>query len=187
MVRISKVYTKKGDQGMTELAGGQKVSKSSARIEAYGGVDEINSAIGLVFESVRHHKKFYKFRKQLQRIQNELFNLGSQLAVLPKDRRKDTPIIIKENIQQLEKEMDEMNKKLPHLTSFILPGGGETSARLHLARTICRRVERNTIRLADGEPLDGTEIPYLNRLSDWLFVAARHISKKEKIEETLWK
>jgi cob(I)alamin adenosyltransferase len=187
MVRITKVYTKTGDNGMTRLAGGQQVSKASPRIEAYGGVDELNAALGLVAESLRELKKLVQLRGRILRIQNELFNLGSQLAVLAEDRRDSTPVIRKEDIQRLENEIDEMNEALPHLTSFILPGGGEIAARVHLARTICRRVERDTLRLSEKEQLDGTEIPYLNRLSDWLFVAARFVAKQMGIEETLWK
>jgi cob(I)alamin adenosyltransferase len=186
MVRITKVYTKKGDKGITSLAGGQQVSKTSLRIEAYGGVDELNSALGVVLESLRNDAGLTNLKNKIFRIQNELFNLGSQLAVLPQDRRKNTPVIKKENIHQLELEIDEMNEKLPHLTSFILPGGGEVSARLHLARTICRRVEREALKLSENESLDGTEIPYLNRLSDWLFVAARFVAKQKGVEETLW-
>jgi cob(I)alamin adenosyltransferase len=187
MVRITKVYTKRGDKGMTQLAGGQQVPKTSMRIEAYGGVDELNAALGLVAESLRDQKFMAQLRERVLRIQNELFNLGAQLAVLPQDRRKNTPMILKENISMLENEIDEMNENLPHLTSFILPGGGKVSATLHLARTICRRVERNTLRLSESEPLDGTEIPYLNRLSDWLFVAARFVAKQTGIDETLWR
>jgi cob(I)alamin adenosyltransferase len=187
MVRITKVYTKKGDRGMTELAGGQKISKTSERIVAYGGVDELNAALGLVAESLREQFKLSQLRERILRLQKELFDLGSQLAVLPVDRREDTPVIHEDNIHNLEIEIDDMNKNLPYLTSFILPGGGEISARLHLARTVCRRVERDTLRLSDMETLDGTELPYLNRLSDWLFVAARFVSKQEEIEETLWK
>lgn len=187
MVRITKVYTKKGDKGMTRLAGGQQVSKTSLRIEAYGGVDELNAALGLVAESLRNQPGLSQIRKNILRIQNELFNLGSQLAVLAQDRRKNTPVIQHEDIKRLESEIDEMNESLPHLTSFILPGGGEISARLHLVRTVCRRVERNTLRLSEAEPLDGTELPYLNRLSDWLFVTARYVAHEMGIKETLWK
>lgn len=187
MVRITKVYTKKGDKGMTYLAGGQRVSKTSLRIEAYGSVDELNAALGMVGESLRKQPELSELKRQIYRIQRELFDLGSQLSVLAEDRRTDTPVIKKKYIQKLETEMDEMNNHLPHLTSFILPGGGEISARLHLARTICRRAERNTWRLAETEPLDGIELSYLNRLSDWLFVAARFAAHQLGIEETLWK
>ncbi|MFQ5584748.1 MAG: cob(I)yrinic acid a,c-diamide adenosyltransferase, partial [Calditrichia bacterium] len=109
------------------------------------------------------------------------------LAVLPENRRKSTPLIEARNIEQLENEIDEMNAELPSLKSFILPGGGKISALMHVARTVCRRVEREIIRLSDAETLDGTEIPYMNRLSDWLFVACRFAALKTGTKETLWK
>ncbi|MFQ5584879.1 MAG: cob(I)yrinic acid a,c-diamide adenosyltransferase [Calditrichia bacterium] len=186
MVRITKVYTKTGDKGMTHLAGGQSMSKTSLRIEAYGGVDELNAAMGLVSESLRGQDRLKELREKVIGIQNELFDLGSQLAVLKEDRRKNTPVLTERDVKRLEREIDTMNVELPALSSFILPGGGEVSARLHLARTICRRVERAVIRLGETEELDGVEIPYLNRLSDWLFVAARFAASKSNTEETLW-
>ena len=181
------VYTKTGDKGMTKLAGGQQVSKTSRRIEAYGEIDELNAALGLIAEALREKQKLSEMRKQVIRIQNELFDLGAQLAVLKEDRRTDTPVISKSDIKRLENEIDLMNEELPILNSFILPGGGEISARMHMARTICRRAERNTIRLSEEESLDGTEIPYLNRLSDWLFVAGRYMSKKNEVEDSEWR
>jgi len=162
------------------------VDKSDQRIEAYGTVDELNAALGLVNEALRNTEIFKELRDKIVRIQNELFNLGAQLAVLPQDRRPDTPSIQEEDIQRLEKEIDAFVELLPPLISFILPGGGEVAARLHLARTICRRAEREVIRLAQKEPLDGTEIPYLNRLGDWLFAAARYAVHALQIEENLW-
>ncbi|MGH1363772.1 MAG: cob(I)yrinic acid a,c-diamide adenosyltransferase [Calditrichia bacterium] len=186
MVRITKVYTRTGDGGNTHLAGGQPIAKSSDRIEAYGCVDELNSQLGLVAEALREDKTLKEMRQQVLRIQNILFDLGSQLAVLPEDRRENTPVVSEADTTQLEEEMDAMNEELPMLTSFILPGGGELSARLHVARTVCRRCEREIIRLAEKETLDGTEIPYVNRLSDWLFVASRYAAHKSGIEETLW-
>lgn len=188
MVRIGKVYTRQGDKGTTRLAGGQEVPKTAARIEAYGTVDELNAAFGLALESLRGEQSeaLAVLGDRLRRIQNELFDLGSQLAVLPEDRRENTPVIRDEDTERLEAEIDGMNEELPRLTSFILPGGGELSARLHLARTICRRAERNLLRLAAEEDLDGTEVPYVNRLGDWLFVAARMAAAASGIEETLW-
>lgn len=187
MVRITKVYTKTGDKGKTRLAGGQEVSKSAQRIEAYGTVDELNAILGLVAEALRDTSTALEsLHQQILRIQNELFDLGSQLAVLPQDRREGTPVICNADIERLEQEMDAMNQLLPSLTSFILPGGGEISARLHIARTVCRRAEREVIRLGDAETLDGSEIPYLNRLSDWLFVAGRFAAHHAGIPETLW-
>lgn len=187
MVRITKVYTRTGDKGNTHLAGGQSIAKTAERIEAYGCVDELNSHLGLVAEALREETALEILHGQILRIQNALFDLGSQLAVLPEDRRENTPVINEEDVKRLEDEMDEMNEGLPALTSFILPGGGELSARLHVARTVCRRCEREIIRLANLEELDGTEIPYVNRLSDWLFVASRYAAYKQGIEETLWK
>lgn len=187
MVRITRVYTKTGDKGKTRLAGGQEVSKSAQRIEAYGTVDELNAILGLVAEALRDTSTALEsLHQQILRIQNELFDLGSQLAVLPQDRREGTPVICNADIERLEQEMDAMNQLLPSLTSFILPGGGEISARLHIARTVCRRAEREVIRLGDAETLDGSEIPYLNRLSDWLFVAGRFAAHHAGIPETLW-
>ncbi|MEE9171115.1 MAG: cob(I)yrinic acid a,c-diamide adenosyltransferase [bacterium] len=187
MVRITKVYTKTGDKGMTTLAGGQKVSKSSARIEAYGGVDELNASLGLACEEMRGVGDLSELRTSILRIQNELFDLGSQLAVLPEDRREDTPVIGQVDIDRLEHEIDGMNEDLPALKSFILPSGGKISAYLHAARTVCRRVERGLVVLSETETLDGVEIPYINRLSDWLFVGSRFVSKRLGMEENLWK
>lgn len=186
MVRITKVYTKTGDKGFTRLAGGQEVSKTSRRVEAYGSVDELNACLGMAAELLRNDENLHLLLQQVKRIQNELFDLGSQLAVLAGDRRKNTPVIRPGDTERLEKEIDEMNDHLPMLNSFILPGGGEISARLHVARTVCRRAEREVVRLSETEPLDGPEIPYLNRLSDWLFVAARFAASKTGTGETLW-
>ncbi len=187
MVRITKVYTKTGDKGKTRLAGGQEVSKADQRIEAYGTVDELNSLLGIIAEKLSRHKEFKSLYEQMVKVQNELFNLGSQLSVLAEDRRENTPVIHPENVKRLETEIDVMNADLPMLTSFILPGGGEIAAWLHLARTVCRRAEREVIRLSWETALDGTEIPYLNRLSDWLFVAARYVTRKTGNSEVLWK
>lgn len=187
MVRITKVYTKTGDGGSTHLAGGQRVSKAAQRVEAYGCVDELNAQMGLAAETLRDTKDLNDMLRQIIRIQNELFDLGSQLAVLPEDRRENTPVIKANDIKRLENEIDAMNKLLPPLKSFILPGGGGVSAQLHVARTVCRRAEREIIRLSETEPLDGTEIPFLNRLADWLFVASRFAAFKCDMVETLWK
>lgn len=187
MVNITKVYTRTGDQGMTHLAGGKRISKMSLRIHAIGEVDELNALIGWVRVATRDNDQLEKMTHQLAQVQNELFNLGSQLAVLHEDRRENTPLIRQDDITRLEQEMDEMNEQLPALTSFILPGGGEIGARLHFARTVCRRAERALWALMQAEKLDNVELPYLNRLSDWLFVAARWTAKQLNEPETLWK
>ena len=187
MVRINRVYTRTGDAGKTRLAGGQEIDKTAIRIESYGTVDELNSHLGLVLEALRAISGLDDLRANLLRVQNELFDLGSQLAVLAEDRQPTTPVIRPEAIRRLEAEIDAMNGELGDLTSFILPGGGEAGARLHVARTVCRRAERRVIRLGEESPLDGTEIPYLNRLSDWLFVAARFAAHRQGVAETLWR
>jgi cob(I)alamin adenosyltransferase len=187
MVRITKVYTRLGDAGMTSLAAGQPIHKTAPRIEAYGGVDELNACMGLAAAALRGEARLAGLLARLLAIQNELFDLGAQLAVLHQDRRPDTPVIAPGQVARLEHEIDEMNAQVPTLRSFILPGGGETAVRLHLARTVCRRVERSVLRLGAAEPLDGTEIPYLNRLSDWLFVAARWAAAQLGEEELLWR
>ena len=187
MVRITKVYTKTGDAGKTRLAGGQEIAKTAERIEAYGTVDELNAFLGWAVQSLSNQDQLTDLQQQLLRIQNELFDLGSQLAVLPEDRREGTPVIQEADVTRLEGEIDIMNDDLPALKSFILPGGGEVSTRLHIARTVCRRAERQLVRLAETEALDGTELPYLNRLSDWLFVASRYAAWQTGQPELLWK
>lgn len=189
MVRINRVYTRTGDQGTTGLAGGQRLSKGHPRIEAYGTVDELNAFLGFARESLRNRKEpeLKELYGQILVIQNELFDLGAELAVLPEDRRPGTPLIGDSASTRLEQEMDAMNETLSPLTSFILPGGGEVATRLHLARTVCRRAERALVRLKEsGEEVRPQALRYLNRLSDWLFVAARFAARTAGEEETLW-
>lgn len=185
MVKITKVYTRGGDTGMTQLAAGRPIAKTALRIEVCGQLDELNAFLGwtMVLMNEEKFNQLYQFCLQ---IQHALFDLGAQIAVLPMDRRDDTPAISTQDIQNLEQQIDFLNQDLPILKSFILPGGDELAARLHLARTVCRRAERSVVHLAQSESLLGTEIPYLNRLSDWFFVAARWISKENSFAETLW-
>ncbi|OGT53418.1 MAG: ATP:cob(I)alamin adenosyltransferase [Gammaproteobacteria bacterium RIFCSPHIGHO2_12_FULL_41_15] len=187
MVRLTKIYTKRGDQGETDLAGGHRIAKHSLRIEVIGVVDEVNAAVGFAIEALKQHLPKNILIDQCRRIQNELFNLGSQIAVLQQDRRENTPVIQLKNIEQLEIEIDEMNANLAPLKSFVLPGGSETAARLHLARTECRKAERAAVALARTEKSFELEIlAYLNRLSDWLFVASRSVNATLQVEEILW-
>lgn len=186
MVRITKVYTKTGDNGQTGLAGNIRLSKTSPRIVAIGDIDELNAFIGLVISNFPKQKKLLPLRNKLSHIQNELFNLGAQLAILPAKRRSNTPRIDNSDVQRLEKEIDMMNTTLHYLNSFILPGGHPTAALLHVTRTVCRRAERSLILLNNKQKLDHTMIPYLNRLSDWLFVASRYVNKHTKQKEVLW-
>lgn len=184
MVRITRVYTRKGDKGKTKLCGLQQFPKNSFRVIAIGDIDELNTFLGFTTSVISDDSSLQKMKKNIQRIQNELFELGAQLAAV--SEQNAAPHIHPTDIQQLEKDIDEMNSHLPSLSSFVLPGGHELSARLHLARAVCRRAERGIIVLAQHENLPGNEIPYVNRLSDWLFVAARYANHVHKVTELLW-
>lgn len=186
MVRIDKVYTKAGDGGETSLIGGERVAKSSPRIECYGTVDELNAAIGLVQCSLGSPSAA-ELSPILERVQNELFNLGSLLATPDPERRKKAPQIGGRHIEALEADLDRLNEKLPELKSFVLPGGGLASAHLHLARTICRRAERHCVALAANEDIGEHLVAYLNRLSDALFVFGRFAAVSSGESEVLWK
>jgi DNA adenine methylase len=189
MVRLTKIYTKAGDKGQTRLVGGQKVAKDSPRLECYGTVDELSSCLGLAraaLEQPQAPAGAAELNGVLRRIQNELFNLGSELATLPADLHPKQPVVQARHVQALEHEIDAWNEHLPHLESFILPGGGFVASYLHLARTICRRAERLAVALAATEPLGEQVIPYLNRLSDALFVMSRHASRLYGEPEPLW-
>ncbi len=186
-VTINRVYTGVGDAGTTRLAGGQEVAKTDARIEAYGTVDELNAALGVVAEHVRSDERHTVLVKAVLRIQNELFDLGGELAVLPEDRHEKQQLVTTEDASRLEAEMDAWNEQLETLRSFILPGGGKTSAFLHVARTTCRRAERRLVALHAEAPQRDVALKYLNRLSDWLFVAGRFAAKAEGEAEVLWR
>jgi cob(I)alamin adenosyltransferase len=189
MVRLNRIYTKAGDGGQTRLCGGQKVSKDALRIEAYGTVDELSSCIGLARTALGEPGapvEAAALEATLRRIQNELFNLGSDLATMPEDRHPRQPVIEERHVTALEHEIDQWNESLPELRSFILPGGGWVASYLHLARTVCRRGERLVVRLAAIEPVSAQAVPYLNRLSDALFVMSRHASRIYGQPEPLW-
>jgi cob(I)alamin adenosyltransferase len=183
MVRINRVYTRAGDDGSTALGGGQRVPKDSLRIDAYGTVDELNSVIGVAVAAGLDdsmHEQFFV-------IQQVLFNLGSDLAILESDKKRfAVPQIEPRHVEQLEGWIDSWNEELEPLKSFILPGGDLAAAQLHVARTVCRRAERLTIALSRDEEVGAQVIPYLNRLSDLLFVAARIQSKRCGKGDLLW-
>ncbi len=182
-MRITKVYTRKGDDGTTGLGGGQRVSKDSLRVRAYGTVDELNSAIGLALA----HGLSGRTAEALSAIQNELFHLGSDLCFIEEDKSKYTvPQIEQRHLQKLESLIDELNADVGPLENFILPGGSVAAAHLHLARAICRRAEREAIALAHEDAVGLLVIPYLNRLSDALFVMARLENKMRQVPEPLW-
>lgn len=184
-----KIYTKTGDAGTTSLFGGSRVPKHSLRIESYGTVDELNSHIGLIrSQEIDTHSKDI-----LIQIQKKLFTLGSTLATDPKKavlksgkERLKIQKVNEESIELLENEMDSMNESLPDLTHFILPGGNNAVSFCHIARTVCRRAERRVTELNEIEPIDPLVIKYLNRLSDFLFVLARKLTKDMEAEEILW-
>jgi cob(I)alamin adenosyltransferase len=174
MVTLNRIYTGAGDGGETRLATGEQVSKDSARVEAYGAVDETNAAIGLVR---LHTRSDTVADAMLARIQNELFDLGADLATPARGAalNREALRILPSQVERLEADIDQVNADLQPLNSFVLPGGGAAAAALHLARTICRRAERETVRLAgvEEEPVSPEAIRYLNRLSDLLFVLSR--------------
>jgi cob(I)alamin adenosyltransferase len=189
MVRLNRIYTKAGDKGHTRLVGGQKVSKDSLRLECYGTVDELMACLGLVRTALEEPDApvgAAEMSVVVRRMQNELFNLGSDLATLPEDRHPKQPVIEARHVEALERTIDGWNDSLPELRSFVLPGGGWVASYLHLARTVCRRAERIAVRLAASEPVSDQVIPYLNRLSDALFVMSRHAARVYGQAEPLW-
>ncbi len=181
MVRLTKIYTRGGDKGETSLGGGARVPKHDLRVEAMGAVDETNAAIGCA----RLHTNG-DMDKMLSRIQNDLFDLGADLAT-PDDVKKDGALCITPaQVERLETESDLMNEALEPLNSFVLPGGSPAAANLHLARTLARRAERVMTSLAAREPVSDAALQYINRLSDHLFVAAR-TANDNGTTDVLWK
>lgn len=184
-----KIYTKTGDKGTTSLFGGTRVPKHHIRIESYGTVDELNAHIGLIKDQkIEAHTK-----DVLNRVQDRLFTIGSTLATEPEKatlksgkERLRIPKISEEDILLLEKEMDLMNEALPEMTHFVLPGGHQSVSFCHIARCVCRRSERMATALYEINPFDEMVLKYLNRLSDYLFVLARKLSKDLNAEEIQW-
>jgi len=179
-----KIYTRTGDKGQTSLIGGTRVPKFHPRIEAYGTIDELNSYIGLIRDQdIDQH-----FRDVLLEIQDRLFTAESIIALDPNaEATVKLPALNDSDIIFLEQEIDRMNEVLPELKSFILPGGHSTVSFCHIARCVCRRAERHTIRLAQSQQVEEKVIQYLNRLSDFLFVLARRLGKDLDVNENLWK
>jgi cob(I)alamin adenosyltransferase len=183
MPRITKVYTKTGDDGTTGLGSGQRVPKDSPRIEAYGTVDELNCQIGVALAVGLNEM----IAPELAKIQNELFHLGSDLCILEEDKvRLPVPEIGARHVEALEALMDRLSSELPPLENFILPGGSAGAAALHVARTVCRRAERLVVALSRSEKVGAFAVRYLNRLSDALFVMARHENKRRGVPDVLW-
>ena len=183
MPRLDRIYTKTGDEGMTGLGGGRRVSKDAPRVAAYGTVDELNSTIGVALAL----GLVDRLARELATIQNELFDLGSDLC-WPEDdeRRGRIPTVQAKHVERLEHLIDDLNRGLGPLTNFLLPGGAPGAAQLHVARTVCRRAEREAITLRHEEPIGDLVLPYLNRLSDALFVMARFENHERGVSEPLW-
>ncbi len=188
---MAKIYTKSGDQGQTSLVGGARVSKSHDRLESYGTVDELNSSIGILIAEIRSvpqlRQKADRELGLLSMIQNTLFDVGSRLACEDLENQKLLPKLNAERIADLESAIDHLQKDLPPLKNFILPGGSRAASFCHLARTVCRRAERATVRLEHAAlPPDPDVLRYLNRLSDYLFVLARALNHWSGGTETIW-
>lgn len=174
--RLSKIYTKTGDKGETGLGDGSRTAKDALRVEAFGTVDELNSAVGLLLAAPLPDG----IEPLLTRLQHELFDLGGELCM------PGYTLIPESYVEGLERDLDALNEDLPPLKDFILPGGSEAAARCHLARTICRRAERRIVKLSGEGDVNPVSIRYLNRLSDFLFVAARVIARADGGTEVLW-
>ncbi|WP_334146467.1 cob(I)yrinic acid a,c-diamide adenosyltransferase [Hyphomicrobium sp.] len=186
MVKLNKIYTKTGDAGTTGLGTGERVRKNALRITAYGTVDETNAAIGMVRIHLAGHQGL---DAKLGRVQNDLFDLGADLCVPDRgEPLKFEPLRVSDDqVVRLEAEIDEMNSELKPLKSFVLPGGSPASAALHVARTVCRRAEREMVALAaqENEPVSPAALKYINRLSDFLFVAGRYVNDRGR-SDVLW-
>lgn len=174
--RLSKIYTRTGDGGTTGMADGSRVTKDSLRMHAIGDVDELNSMIGVVI----HKSQPDEIKENMITIQHDLFNLGGQLAM------PDYEMINQQRIEWLENTLDKMNQQLEPLKEFILPGGAEEACFCHMARTICRRAERSLVSLNSETVIHHDLLAYINRLSDWLFVAGRILNKTKSIDEVYW-
>ena len=183
MVYLSRIYTKTGDSGETGLGDGSRVPKDHARVNAYGSVDELNAVLGLITSHFPHTEEF----PLLQTIQNDLFDVGADLCIPDQTANDRSPPlrVAPEQISQLEEAIDRLNVKLQPLHSFVLPGGRPEAAWLHLARTVCRRAERDVVTLSHSEKLNQQVIIYVNRLSDLLFVLAR-VANDNGREDLLW-
>jgi cob(I)alamin adenosyltransferase len=181
----SKIYTKQGDKGFTGLIGGNRVRKNNERLEAYGTIDELSSWIGMI----RSYDLSETTKDMLVNIQRKLFDLGSFLAYDKENAKRkvdNLPMITTRDVSILEKEIDLFNKTLPSLVNFIMPGGDPQVSACHIARTVCRRAERRVVTMMQTDEVDAVILEYLNRLSDYLFVLARHIARHNCVDEILW-
>jgi len=180
---MSKIYTKTGDKGTTSLVGGTRLPKDHIKIEAYGSVDELNAWIGVLADAPENNER----NAFLKEIQDRLFTIGAELASEPEQNKKKLPELFESDIVVLEKEMDFYNEAIPTLRAFVLPGGHPLVSFAHVARTVCRRSERQVISLSHNEEVNPLIIKYLNRLSDYLFVLSRKITQEQNAPEIAWK
>lgn len=189
-IALNRIYTRAGDNGQTRLVGGQSVPKDDERIDTYGTVDELNAFVGIARvtaeELASKAAELGKLAQILNRVQHELFNLGSILATLPQDVHPKQARVTAADVERLEREIDQANTALPTLRSFVLPGGSRLDAELHVCRTVCRRAERGLVRLARTKSVPEEAARYLNRLSDALFVWSRWANQKLGAAEALW-
>ena len=177
-----KIYTKTGDQGLTSLFGGKRISKAELRIDTYGTVDELNSWIGLLRDQPANESR----QEFLIFLQDRLFTIGSILATEPGNTKVKIPFLAPADISSIEKEIDSMDSQLEPMRAFILPGGHQSVSFCHIARTVCRRAERLVISLNNSEPVNELVIQFLNRLSDYLFMLSRKMASELKIQDTPW-
>ena len=182
----NKLYTKKGDDGSTSLIGGQRVSKSHVRVNAYGALDELNCLMGWIRTQASENDKYKTLVSRIQILQNQLFDLGAELACPPGQEWEGMKKVEQVMIEKLETWIDESSSKSPTLATFVLPGGTEINSRLHIARATCRRVERLVVEMSENEEVSSETVQYLNRLSDLLFAWARESSHTEGAKEYLW-
>jgi cob(I)alamin adenosyltransferase len=186
MVKINRIYTRTGDTGETGLVGGARVPKDSARVEAYGEIDELNSLLGWA-RTLADEGKAEDLAPKLAELQQALFDLGSELATPPGAQWPGMILVSAAQISELENWIDELIADVPELRSFVLPGGTHLNSALHIARAVCRRAERAILRLSRQESVSGNVLTYINRLSDLLFAMARHESKRSGTPEYLWR
>lgn len=181
----SQLYTRTGDQGTTSLVGGERVKKNSARLEAYGTIDELSSCLGAIASDPGCDSEV---RGQILAVQNELFNIGGYLATAPAPGQKPRCVTIDEALlQTMEGWIDALDEQTPKIRAFVLPGGCQLSSKAHVARTVCRRAERRILELVDTEYVDPAVVRYVNRLSDYLFIVARYFNFLAGVEEVVWK
>lgn len=185
MVKLSKLYTRQGDSGETGLVGGERVLKNDRQVEAYGNIDELNCWIGLVRASIRKSVA-RSFEKELQAIQQILFDLGAELATPKNSSWKPPSVVTSADVKTLEDAIDAWTGEVEELKSFLLPGGSELTSCIHIARGVCRRAERSIITLSEELQVRAEVKTFVNRLSDWLFALARVVAKEIGEEETLW-